>query len=214
MRIIKLEDGMNVTILPLPFDVYNFSYLYRGIYTNKYIYSTNSEIDKQIILKIWEINNIGVHRCVSNLFFKYFSYALYCDELVLISYGRKIYEILELNSPLLNDNFQFKKLKVNIELVDSQIGRLNNFDNSYLTHEYYNIKFNNLDEYINSLSISDKFFIQDFLKNNSFTSEHNKKHMMDFFEKNKMGDFNLFIENQKLIDRRNKILKIKNKCLN
>lgn len=203
MKFIKMEDGMVITFLPLPKDTSLYYKEYKGFYINNFFYSDDSDLHNMLISIIFKNRNI----LNTSIFRKYLIVGLLNDELILTNIGYKLFQKINECSPLMNDNFEFKKLNVIIKNVDSSIGSLPSFDNSYFTEDYYPIKYKNINDYINSLSNDEINCIENFINFKSLTNQNNIIKLEEIFNKYNIGDIKTLIRTYKLN-------KIKNKCLN
>lgn len=201
MKFIKLEDGMELTILPLPKYTNQFYYEYRGFYKNGYFYSDNSDLHNIILSTIFKNKQLDI-----TVFLRYLVVGLLNDQLVLTNIGRKIHDKIDQSLPIIDDNFRFKKLNVVITEVNSSIGKLPNFDNCYFTDDYYPIKYKDLNDYIGSLTENEMNCVENFINSHSLTNKYNIDILDKIFINNKLGDIKSLVRSYKLG-------KIKSRCL-
>lgn len=203
MKYIKLENGMEITILPLPKNLSMFYYEYKGFYNNEYFYSDNSDLHNKILSIVFD----NRHKLNVSIFRKYLIICLLNDQLVLTTIGHKIYEKIKESSPIMDHNFRFKKLKILTSDINIGFTNVLNYDKCYFSDNYYQIKYKNINEYISDLKDDDLNCIENFINTKSLTNEHNYNLLNKMFIDNKLGDIKTLI-------RTYKIEKVKNKCLN
>ena len=202
MKFIKLQDGMELIILPLPKNNDLFYKEYKGFYMNNYFYSDGSDLHDMIISIVFKNRDL----LNTSIFRRYLIVGLLNDELIITNIGHRLFQKINDCLPLINDNFQFKKLNVIIRNTDIGIGMFPNFDHCHFTEDYYDIKYKNLNDYINSLNNDDINCIENFINFNSITNQNNISKLDNIFINKKLGDIKTLIRTYKLN-------KIKNKCL-
>lgn len=203
MKQLKLEDGMILTLLPLPLDTDNFCFETKGFFKDHFLYSDNSDLDNEILGIIFKHRDKLFSK--TTIFKKYYCYVLYNDQLYITSIGYRLYKLIQDNLPIINNVFEFKKLYIDIKNSSGYP----NYDKSYFFNDYDVInRYYNLEDYLNSLTDDEKNYLPNFLKYNSVTNPKNLNIMNQIFERCGLGDFKSFIRSKKLskITEKNKFI--------
>ena len=212
MNNLRLEDGMELMVMPIPFDhktfLCEYSLIYDGI-SRRYIYvNNNSDIDKNIFSTIshqffkFKKNGGGDYYQKYNTqnLRRFFVYVLYNNELYITNFGFKLKQKLEECSYGYDKDFKFKKIYLNVK----QMGSFPNYDYTTISNDYYKTKYTDLNDYLTSLNDKQFNYINNILSNNSCSNPKNYKNMSDIFNRLELNDFMSYL-------RREKINKIKEK---
>jgi hypothetical protein len=213
MEFLKLEDGMELTVMPLPFDSNSYFYEYNMIWdiiNKKYInINPNSIIDNNIhgiLRKIYfdhyksgKGNFMGIY----NFHFvkRFFVYVLYNNELYITNFGVKLKQKLEECSYKYDKKFKFRKMNIQIRMM----GDFPNYDRTTISDNYYNTKYKDLNNYMCSLNDDDFNFINNFMIKNSCTNPNNSEVMSDIFNRLELTDFKIYVRKEKINSIKEKI---------
>jgi hypothetical protein len=182
--ITKLEDGMQISVLPFPNTGKCFIKEYRLSINNKLIALPDAVFFKNIYVDIFrQTHNKNIKP--PGFSQKYYFIGLLNDKLQLFVCGRKIFEIVNnCDDKFLienNNHIKNKKLYVDIKPINMNgYVVLQNYDNSFIDHKYFDTKYDNIGEYKVD---ADKFIEFLALKTNA-TINNNMNLIHDYYVEN------------------------------